>query len=221
MHPARLPARVLALALALCAPAALGACRSAYYSTMEAFGFHKRDLLVERVEEGRDAQQEAKEQFQDALEAFRAVSGFRGDEQLETLYGRLQRQLDRSEERAAAVRERVAEIERVADDLFSEWKAETRQYEDRDLRRRSEALLEDTRERYDDLIAAMRRAEQRMEPVLAVFRDHVLFLKHNLNAQAVASLQGDLAEVEADVGALVRELEAAIAESEAFLASMR
>jgi hypothetical protein len=60
-----------------------------------------------------------------------------------------------------------------------------------------------------------------MEPVLSVFRDHVLFLKHNLNAQAIASLRGDLAEVEADVGALIREMEAAIAESEAFLARMQ
>ena len=36
----------------------------------------------------------------------------------------------------------------------------------------------------------MRLAESRIEPVLKSFRDQVLFLKHNLNAKAIASLRG-------------------------------
>jgi hypothetical protein len=203
------------------AGSAFAGCRSAYYSTMEAFGVHKRELLVDRVEEGRDAQEAAKEEFQDALEAFRAMSGFRGEEGLETIHSKLSRQLQRSEARAEEVRARIGAIERVAGDLFEEWQDEIRRIQKRELRARSQELLAQTRERYEDLIEAMNRAEQRMEPVLSVFRDHVLFLKHNLNAQAIASLRGDLEEVEADVGALIREMEAAIAESEAFLARMQ
>ena len=49
---------------------AITGCRSAYYKTMEAFGQHKRDLLVSRVEDARDAQEDAKEQFKSALEKF-------------------------------------------------------------------------------------------------------------------------------------------------------
>ena len=205
----------------LVAGAWCGGCRSAYYSTMEAFGVHKREILVDRVEEGRDAQQAAKKEFQDALEAFRAMSGFRGEEGLETIYSKLNRQLQRSEARADEVRARIDAIETVAGDLFEEWQVEIRQIQKRELRNRSQDLLEETRDRYEDLIEAMNRAEERMEPVLSVFRDHVLFLKHNLNAQAIASLRGDLDEIEADVGALIREMEAAIAESEAFLARMQ
>lgn len=42
--------------LALC----LGGCSSAYYKTMENFGVEKRDILVDRVEEARDAQDDAR-----------------------------------------------------------------------------------------------------------------------------------------------------------------
>jgi hypothetical protein len=64
-----------ALALGqLAAVMALAGCQSAYYKTMETFGYHKREILVDRVEDARDSQEEAKEQFQSALEKFSAVS---------------------------------------------------------------------------------------------------------------------------------------------------
>ena len=212
--------RALSFALAL----ALGlapvlACRSAWYSTMEAFGVHKRDLLVDRVEEARDAQADAKQQFTDALEAFRSVQEFDGGD-LEALYDRLADQLERSEARVDDVRGRVRDVERVAGDLFEEWEQESARIQDAELRRRDEELLRATRQRCDGLVAAMRKAESKMDPVLVRFRDQVLYLKHNLNARAVASLSGTLAGIEGDVGELIAEMEASIAEVDAFLASM-
>ena len=85
------------------------------------------------------------------------------------------------------------------------------------MRRESERKLNDTRERYDDVIASMRTAEKRIAPVLDAFRDQTLFLKHNLNARAVASLRTELASIENDTTALIRAMEASIAESEAFI----
>lgn len=63
----------------------------------------------------------------------------------------------------------------------------------------------------------MRLAESRIEPVLKSFRDQVLFLKHNLNAKAIASLRGELVQVEADTDKLISELEASIAEADRFI----
>ena len=63
----------------------------------------------------------------------------------------------------------------------------------------------------------MRKAEQKTEPVLAAFRDQVLFLKHNLNMQAVSSIQQESAIIEQDVAALIRDMETSIAEAEAFV----
>ncbi len=66
----------------------------------------------------------------------------------------------------------------------------------------------------------MSRAEERMDPVLTAFRDQVLFLKHNLNAQAIASLKRDTAAIEADVDSLIGDMQRAIGEAESFLTAM-
>lgn len=66
----------------------------------------------------------------------------------------------------------------------------------------------------------MKRAEQKIDPVLDAFRDQVLYLKHNLNAQAIASLQSELVSIESDVAKLIREMEASIREANSFISSM-
>jgi hypothetical protein len=66
----------------------------------------------------------------------------------------------------------------------------------------------------------MRAAESRMQPVLTAFKDRVLFLKHDLNAQAIASLAGTLGEIEIDVDQLIGEMESAIAEADALIATI-
>lgn len=210
-------ARPLALVLLLGTP--LAACRGVYYSTMETFGVHKREILVDRVEDGRDAQAEAKQEFESALEHFKAVESFEGGD-LEDLYERLRSDLKRCEKRVDDVRDRIDSIETVSEDLFEEWADEIEEIHSPDLSRRSEESLEEAQARYADLIAAMKRAERKMEPVLVAFRDHVLFLKHNLNAQAIASLQGSLVSIETDVADLIREMEASIAEADAFISGM-
>ena len=66
----------------------------------------------------------------------------------------------------------------------------------------------------------MKQAERKIDPVLSAFRDQVLFLKHNLNAQAVASLQGELVSIESNVASLIKEMDASIAEANTFINSM-
>ncbi len=199
---------------------ALVACQSAYYNTMERFGVHKRDILVDRVEDARDAQEEAKEQFASALEKFSAVMNFEGGE-LEARYRQLDAELKRSEARAADVSKRIAAVEDVSGALFAEWREELAQYSNADLRRQSERQLEQTQARYRELLTAMKRAESRIEPVLRPLRDQVLYLKHNLNARAIASLQSEKVSIETDISALISEMERAIAQADVFIREMR
>lgn len=204
----------------LCAVALLlGGCSSAYYGAMEKIGFAKREILVDRVEKTRDAQNQAKEQFASALEHFLAVTKVDGGE-LQRKYDELNREFTRSEARAKEVHDRIAAVEDVAEALFREWKQELKQYSNASLRHESERELDLTRRRYDDLIRVMRRAADRMEPVLATFRDQVLFLKHNLNARALASLSTTNRELEADISRLVADMEASIREAEDFIKTM-
>jgi hypothetical protein len=197
---------------------ALG-CSSMYYGALERVGIEKRDILVDRIEDGREAQQEAQEQFQDAFERFKTATRFEGGE-LEATYRALAGELEDSEARAAEVRERIASIERVAGDLFEEWEEEIGQISRADLRQKSSGQLRQTKARYAKLLAAMQRAERKMDPVLVAFRDQVLFLKHNLNASAIASLETQAAGIQSDVDALVRDLTSSIREADAFLATL-
>ena len=210
--------RVAVLAACVLALLATG-CSSTYYNAMEKIGFAKREILVDRVEDTRDAQNDAKEQFASALEQFLAVTKADGGE-LQKKYDSLNREFTRSEQRAQEVRDRIAAVEDVAEALFREWKDELKQYSSATLRRDSERELDRTRDRYEGLMRVMRRAADRMEPVLATFRDHVLFLKHNLNARAFASLTNTNRELEADITRLVADMEASIREAEAFIQSM-
>jgi len=200
--------------------ALLTGCQTVYYDTMEKFGVHKRDILTDRVKDARDSQEDAKEQFRDALEEFSAVVKFDGGN-LQKQYDKLSASFDRSEVRAKEVSDRINSVEGVSKALFKEWQAEIKQYSSESLRRSSEKQLKDTRKNYDVMIQAMRKAEEKMEPVLSAFRDQVLFLKHNLNARAIASLETELASVENDIGTLIQEMESSIREADSFIQSMQ
>lgn len=207
---------ITALGLALL----LTACSSTYYSAMEKVGFEKRDILVDRVEDARDSQEEAQEQFASALEQFSALVNFDGGE-LEDIYERLSDEYESSVEAAEDVGERIDSIEKVAGDLFDEWRDELEEYSNASLRRDSERKLNETERQYERLVSAMRRAEARMEPVLEALQDNVLYLKHNLNASAIGALQGELGNIRADVDRLIAEMNAAIAESDSFIATLK
>lgn len=209
--------RALLAALSL---SAATACSSVYYDALENFGIEKRDILVDRVEDGREAQEGAQEEFKDALEQFRALVAADGGE-LEKKYDRLSGSYDDMQREAELVRERIESIETVGEDLFEEWEDELGQYQDSGLRSASAGALRDTRRQYEQVVRAMNRAADRMDPVLELFEDRVLFLKHNLNARMVAGLSGEQAEIEQRVDALIAEMDAAIAEANAFIDQMR
>jgi len=105
----------------------LAGCESAYYDTMEQFGVHKRDILVDRIEDAQEAQEEDQEQFKDALDQFQAVVNFDGGE-LEDIYNRLSDEYEASEDAANEIRDRIDSVEDVAEDLFAEWETELDQY---------------------------------------------------------------------------------------------
>jgi hypothetical protein len=208
------------LAVILLASAiALPACDSLYYKTMKKFGVEKRDILVSRVKDARESQQKGKEEFKNALERFKSVVATEGST-LEEKYNALNKELERSEDRAKDIHDRVKAVKDVADDLFKEWEKELGQYQDRQLREESGRELRETKRRAQAVIKAMEGAEKRVDPVLQPLRDRVLFLKHNLNAAAIGALDKELLTLRTNVDALVADLESSIAEAETFIAQM-
>ena len=194
----------------------LTGCQSAYYSAMEQVGYHKRDIMVDRVEDAKQSQQDAQQEFTSALEALSALTQFDGGE-LETVYNQINDKYQDSEKAAQEVSDRIAAIEDVSDALFAEWQSELDLYTSTKLKRASEQKLKETQRSYKEMLSAMKRAEDKMTPVLNTLRDNTLYLKHNLNASAIGSLQGEFANLEQDIQYAIKDMNAAIAESDKFL----
>lgn len=210
----------LVLAGVLSLPLVLSGCQSAYYSAMEQVGIHKRDILVDRVEDTRSAQGDAQQEFVSALEQFRQVVNFDGGE-LESVYHDMQSAYDDSEAAAESVSDHIRQVEKVAAALFEEWQDELDQYTSRKLRNQSAQSLKETKARYNSLHTRLKRSESKMQPVLAALKDNTLFLKHNLNARAIGSLKGEFGGIKRDVDRLLVEMQRAIQASDQFIKEMR
>lgn len=198
----------------------LSGCASLYYGTLEKVGIHKRDIMVDRVKEARDTQADAKKQFLTAMEQFRSVVKFQSSD-LEREYNKLNTTLQRSESEASAVRHRIQAVEEVSEALFKEWRMELKQYSSDTLRQSSQRKYDLTKAKYQALIESMKMAESKLEPALTPLRDQVLFMKHNLNAKAIAGLSNELVSVQTNVDNLVRDMDAAIAQADKFIAALQ
>lgn len=194
-------------------------CQTTYYALWEKMGKEKRHLLKDNVEKVREEQADAAEQFSSVVARIKAMYGFDGGD-LETVYHQLSDDYAACENRAHVVRQRIDKVERIAADLFAEWEAEIGDIENASLKSRSQASLRDTRRRFARLQQSMAKAEASMAPVLINLRDYVLYLKHNLNAQAVGSLKKEVTDIEAEVSTLIADMNRSIKEADAFVKNM-
>jgi len=199
---------------------AVTGCQTTYYKTMEMFGKEKRDLLKARVTEARDEQQKTAEQFKDALTRLRELYGSSGSD-LEKMYDRLKTEHEAAEARASAVKTRIEKMEAVGRDLFKEWEAEIATIESATLKADSRAKLRDTQAKFDALDISMKRAEASLQPVLKQFRDQTLYLKHNLNAQALGALKTEANEIEREVQKLIEDMNVSIRQADSFIQGLK
>jgi hypothetical protein len=195
-------------------------CKSTYYAAYEKIGVYKRDLLKKRVIEARDDQQTAQKEFKDALTRLKEITHFDGG-QAETAFRTLKSEYDDCTKQADVVRNRIRAVESVAGDMFDEWDKENGEIKTDSLREASRQQLVTTKQRYDELHTALVAAEQSMDPVLSQFNDYVLYLKHNLNAQAIASLQGESASIQTEITRLVDQMNQSIARADTFVKQMQ
>ena len=195
-------------------------CSSVQYSALEKVDIHKRDILVDNVEEARDSQAETREQLVTAYEELSTLIGFDGGE-LETQYKRLSREVERSQDSIDELDGHLSDIDRVSEDLFEEWEAELGQYNSAALRADQARKLKLSRKQFATMRDRMQTARDRVDPVMAVLNDNVLYLKHSLNAKALDALRGQASMLEGQVDALIRDMQVAIDEADAFIANMR
>ncbi|ARD20655.1 MULTISPECIES: DUF2959 domain-containing protein [Shewanella] len=197
----------------------LSGCQSAYYGAMEKVGYHKRDIMVDRVQEAKESQEEAQEQFSSALEEMQALLAFDGGD-LEDAYNKAKDEYESAQSAADEVGSRIDKVEDVAEALFEEWEAEIQEISKASLRRNSTNKLNETERSYNSLVKGMRRAEAKMPPILTAMKDNMLYLKHNLNAQAIGAIKGEFNSLQSDISSLISEMNKSIAESNKFIEAM-
>ncbi len=196
--------------------AAATGCRSTYYAMWERVGKEKRHLLIDEVTAAREDQAQASEEFKDALTRVKELTGFQGGD-LEDAYRRLKADFEDCRHRADVIDDRIRNVQQIAADLFVEWENEIGQITHPTFRSKSRQSLTRTRDRYKRLHQAMVKVRNRMDPVLTRLNDYVLYLKHNLNAQAVGALGAEMVSIQTDVNVLIRDIERAIQEADDFL----
>lgn len=208
----------LKLAL-VCVLLCLTGCQSAYYSAMEKVGIHKRDILVDNVEEVQAAQKEVQQEVQTTLEKLNTLTQYDGGE-LQTVYESLNDRYQDASQASQALSSKIQKVEDVAGALFDEWQLELEEYSSHQLKQKSAAKLRKTRLGYQKMLRAMRKSEQRITPVLTSLKDNVLYLKHNLNASAINAIQGEFDNLKRDIKLLMKEMNQAISESNQFIAQL-
>ena len=214
----RIPSLILVLALAA---APLVGCRTtAYYDVMEAFGKEKRDLLASELRGMVDDQEEAEEAFEDALTRVKALTGFDGGP-LEREYDRLKAAHADAEASADDIDSRTEDIDGIANDMFEEWKGEIAQMTTPTLRGTSQRKLDASRAKYAVMREALLESRAKMDPALALLKDHVLFLKHNLNAAALGDLGRAMREIEYSIEELQDHIQVSIREAQGFMETIQ
>ncbi len=214
------PVLILSLLfLSSCANPVEKAVNKVRYSAWETIGYEKRDLFKREVSHVKDEQEDTQEAFKDALEQLKEVYAFDGGN-LEREHKKLSSAYDEAAEEAREVHARIEKVDQVANDLFDEWTEEIGEIKTSDLRRRSSRQLSQTKDRYSDLRRKLLKSEARLEPVLNRLNDQVLFLKHNLNAKAIAGLKAEGTKIEAEISRLMKEMESSNKEAEEFIKTL-
>ncbi len=194
-------------------------CQTTYYTIWEKLGKEKRHLLKDNVEKAKKEQTLASEQFENVLDRIKHMYGLHGGA-LETFYEKLSDEYQDCERRAESVRDRIENVKEIASDMFREWAEEIKVISNVNLKSKSKKALTKTRIRYNRLERAMSRAEASMHPVLINLNDYVLYLKHNLNAQAISALGKEVGDIELEVSSLIADMDKSIKEADAFLKAM-
>lgn len=212
--------RILPLIASLFMMAFLTGCaNNMYYAGMEKAGFHKRDIMIDRVEGVQDSQKEAQEEFKSALEHFGSLVTIK-DSNLKSAYEKFNDEYENAKDAAEDLSNRIDKLEDVSLALFEEWTEELNLYKNEKLKTQSKKQLKSTQSKYKNMMKVMRSSEKSMEPILESFQDNVLILKHSLNAQAIGALQGELGNLKKEISGLISQMNQSIKTSNAFIKEM-
>jgi hypothetical protein len=210
---------VLVRALPAVLPAlGLSACLSGF-AVQDSEGLSRVDQLLNHVEHVQVEAVVTKERAHAALGSLQAVvaPGFQGDPVAAHL--QLVQIIEQSLDQALAFRDSVEPLQEVGEDVFEQWTADLESFGNSAMRQRSQARLEETRSRYQDISAAAVSAQLNLDALNADLSDYALFLQHDFNAASVAMISGEVETLGERLRELDRRLDACAVACQAYVES--
>jgi hypothetical protein len=189
------------------------------YSAWETVGVEKRDLFKSQLRDVKDDQEDTQESFKDALTKLKEVYAFDGGN-LEREYNKLNSSYENALSDADSVKKSIDKLNTIANDLFDEWREEIKSISTASYREKSREQLNETKSKYMLLHKNLVASEKRIGPVLGKLKDQVLYLKHNLNAQAISGLKAEGVRIESDIQKLMKDMEASSREADEFIKTL-
>ena len=197
----------------------LGGLLASVSSAVAQEGHRQTDRLISRADRALRSIGEAKEQLQTTLEIYNSI--FEGGGDTRRIHRDLTRAIDRSEDRREDVRRRVADMESEAHTFFAQWMKSLDEISSESLRQRSQARLNEARVRYGEILTEGRTASAMFEPLMGALRDQVVFLGHDLNPSAIASLKPDAEKLNAQAESLLSGIERTQRKISGYIASLK
>lgn len=186
------------------------ACDRAYYKMWEALGREKRDLLTSEIKQTRESQSKLQTEFVATFERIKKEYTFEGGE-VENTYRALSKDYKALDERRNSVTKHVEKVDALAEDLFEEWRKEANDMNDTSLRSQSLTKLEQSQAKFAEVAQKYAGMLEVVNGSLKRLHDHVIFMKHNLNAQALGALKRELHAMQPELDRLVAEINRSIA----------
>ncbi len=161
----------------------------------------------------------SKEKAQVAMERLQAIvaSEYSGD--AVRAYQEFSEAVDESERQAQKLRDAVEPMKEAAEPVFEQWSIDLLAFKNLEMRHRSQARLEATRERFDAIVATVEPAQSSYDAFNQGLRDHVLFLGYDLNPAAVADVQSDVQVLAAKASELEVKFDEALQAARAYVDS--
>ncbi len=175
--------------------------------------------LVEAAERVAGEIDESKQSMLSAVQALQKVTApdFQGD--AVKAHEELEDAIEGSEDQANDFRRSIEKMQAAAEPVFDQWTKDLEAYSNPEMRQRSQARLSAARERYDAVVAAVEPVLVEYEAINANLRDHILFLSHDLNAEAVATIQEDVKKVSKEASDLDGSFNSAKAATRSYVES--
>jgi len=136
-------------------------------------------------------------------------------------YGKLLKAVKTMDEKAAAARTQVDEMEEASKAYFAGRAATIATIQDPELRAHAEQRLVESRKQHADVVASLRAAGESLDPVRRDLDDQIKFLGSDLNPGAAASLGPKAKELDERGKANFAKANEAINAANAYFNSMR